>query len=51
MPQVIQPMFFKVIKEILPGFIQGHTKDSHKAILKKYISTNMTCISKDGSAF
>lgn len=30
MPQVIQPIFFEIIKDIMPGFIQGLTKKQHK---------------------
>lgn len=49
--QNIQPVFFEIIKDFMPGFIQGLSKKNHKNFIKKFVKAIWKAISKDGSAF
>lgn len=48
---LIQSLFWKKIKKILPGFIQGLTKEEMMSVFKENVTTDMKSISIDGSKF
>lgn len=47
----IQSLLWDPIKKILPGFVQGLTKDQHTELFRSRVREDMVSISIDGSAF
>jgi len=47
----LQSLLWDPIKKIVPGFVQGLTKDQMTALFRHKVSTGHRSISLDGSAF
>lgn len=48
---LIQGSMWPTIKKIIPGFIQGYTKEQMQVLFRSKVTTNMHSISIDGSAY